>query len=613
MGKKKRLKAQRSNHSPPKATDVSGARAKASMDIGEILMWSCLALFVFLIYANTLKSPFVFDDSHTIHDNPNIRLTNRSFKEITKAGFDGPSSHRPVVKISFALNYYLHGYKVPGYHLVNMMIHLTTGIFLYLFAKMTLGALSLRSGIAYPKWIPFFTALLWLVHPIQTESVTYIVQRMNSMAAMFYVLSMFLYGKARLMRDKRKKSVLFIGCIVSGLFSLCSKENSATLPFFLFLYEWYFFQDLDRTWLRRRLLPFTGILIMVVSMAFIYLGADPIEKILADYKTYPFTLTERVLTEFRVVVYYISLLVLPHPSRLNLDYDFMISKSLFDPPTTLASLSLIVGMIVVSFSAAKKMRILSFAILWFLGNLLIESSVIGLDLVFEHRNYLPSMLVSLTAVIFIYQHIKPKWLGAGILCAVVILFSVWSYERNGVWRDDLSLWADCAKKSPKKARPQTNLGVALYQRGKISEAMTRYNEALHLDPNYIDAHNNLGIVLRRQGRLEEAMDHFSAVLRSDPDYREAHNNLANTLSSLGRLDEAIDHYQEAIRIDPHDAIAHYNLANAFGRQGKYQEARINYEAALRIRPDFPEARRNLQRTLQRLSRSIDATKTFVRQ
>ena len=612
MGKKKRLKAQRKNRSLPKRTEVVGAHPNPALDIGEILMWLCLALFVFLIYSNTLESPFVFDDPHVIQDNPYIRLTNLTYKELKSAAFDGPSSNRPVVKLSFALNYYFHEDKVLGYHLVNILIHIMTGILLYLFAKMTLSILSLRSGVTSSKWIPFFSALLWLVHPIQTQSVTYMVQRMNSMAAMFYVLSMLLYGKARLRKDSRKRWVLFSGCIISGLFALGSKENSATLPFFIFLYEWYFFQDLNSTWLKNRILPCLGILLIVVSITFIYLGADPVRKILADYKTYPFTLSEHVLTEFRVVVYYISLLILPHPSRLNLDYDFTISHSLLDPPTTMVSLLFVVGLIGLSFNTAKKRRLLSFAILWFLGNLLIESSVIGLDLIFEHRNYLPSMFVALMTVTLFYERIRPKWLGVGILYAGIILFSIWSYERNGVWRDDMTLWADCAKKSPKKARPQTNLGVAFYQRGKTNEAMTRYYEALRIDPNYIDAHNNLGIILRRQGRLEEAMDHFSAVLSQDSEYREAHNNLANTLSGLGRLDEAIDHYVEAIRIDPHDAIAHYNLANTLGRQGKYKEAKINYEAALRIRPDFPEARKNLQRTLQLLSRSKEITQTFVK-
>ncbi len=598
MGKKKRLKAQRSNRSRQKKTDTPKARSNNSRHTGEILKWSFLALIVFVIYSNTLGSPFVFDDVHIIPDNRDIRLTNLNFEEITKAAFGGPSSYRPVAKISFALNYYFHKYNVLGYHLVNVLIHITTGILLYLFVQMTLGVLSRRSGYTFHRWIPFFTALIWLVHPIQTQSVSYVVQRMNSMAAMFYILSLLLYGKARLTTNPKRKRVLFATCIISGLLSFGSKEIAATLPFFLFLYEWYFFKDLNRDWLKRHLWPIGGILLILLFVSFFYLGVNPFEKIFADYKTYPFTLTERVLTESRVVIYYISLLILPHPSRLNVDYDFSISHSLMDPPSTLLSLLLIAGLIGLAFYRAKKGLLLSFAIFWFFGNLVIESSVIGLDIIFEHRTYLPSMFVCLLAVTLIFRYIRPKGFSIGILCAVAITFSIWSYERNEVWRDDLTLWVDCAKKSPNKARPHTNLGVALWQRGKTKEAMDHYSKALRINPNYIDAHNNLGIILRRQGRLEEAATHFSAVLRIDPDYREAHNNLGNTFSGLGRFDKAIGHYNEALRIDPHDAVAHYNLGNALGNQKKFKEAQTHYEAALRIKPDFPEARRNLQRTLR---------------
>ena len=612
MGKKKRLKAQRSNRSIPKKDNVPKAPTYSSKYVGDILKWLFLALIVFLIYSNTLVSPFVFDDVQFIPDNRNIRITNLTFKDLTKAAFDGPSSYRPVAKISFALNYYFHRYNVFGYHLVNILIHITTGILLYLFVQMTLGLLSRRSGNTFYNWIPFFTAMIWLVHPIQTQSVTYVIQRMNSMAAMFYILSLLLYGKARLTNNRKKKGVLFAACIISGLLSFGSKEIAATLPFFLFLYEWYFFKDLNRDWLKRHLLPIGGILLILLFVSFFYLGGNPFEKILADYKTYPFTLTERVLTEFRVIIYYISLLILPHPSRLNVDYDFSISHSLMDPPSTLLCLLLISGLIGLAFYRAKKGLLLSFAILWFFGNLVIESSVIALDIIFEHRTYLPSMFVCLLVVTLMFRYIKPKGLSIGILCAVTIIFSLWAYERNGVWRDDMTLWADCSKKSPNKARPHTNLGVALWQRGKTKEAMDHYSKALRINPNYIDAHNNLGIILRRQGRLEDAATHFSAVLRIDPDYREAHNNLGNTLSGLGRFDNAITHYKEALRIDPHDAIAHYNLGNALGNQEKFKEARTHYEAAIRIKPDFPEARRNLQRTLQLISKSVDVSKAIVR-
>jgi len=225
----------------------------------EVLMLSSLALLVLLIYSNTLGGPFIFDDSHNIRDNPHIRLSRLTLEGITRAGLESPSSNRPVANISFALDYYFHQYNILGYHLVNILIHAATAILLYLFVKTTLSIPSLSSRYAHHGWIAFFAAFIWLAHPIQTQSVTYIVQRMNSMAAMFYVLSFLLYAKARLAGEKRKKWALFAGCILSGILSLGSKEIAATLPFFIFLYEWYLFQDLSWTWLKRHLFPMAGI------------------------------------------------------------------------------------------------------------------------------------------------------------------------------------------------------------------------------------------------------------------------------------------------------------------------------------------------------------------
>jgi hypothetical protein len=147
-----------------------------------------------------------------------------------------------------------------------------------------------------------------------------------------------------------------------------------------------------------------------------------------------------------------------------------------EPPINLLCLLLISGLIGLAFYNTKKRLILSFAILWFFGNLVIESSVIDLDILFEHRTYLPSMFVCLVAVTFIFRYLKPKGFSLGLLCAVAITFSIWTYDRNEVWRNNLTLWADCAKKSPNKARPLTNLGVALWQRGKNEEAMQHYSK-----------------------------------------------------------------------------------------------------------------------------------------
>jgi tetratricopeptide (TPR) repeat protein len=579
--------------------------------MGEVFKLSCLAILVFLIYSNTLKGPFIFDDMNNILENPHIRLTKLTLKDLTSAGLDGPSSRRPVATISFALNYYFNGYKVLGYRLVNILIHVITGVLLYFFAKSTLAVLPLSTRNKFQGWIPFFTALIWLVHPIQSQSVTYIVQRMNSMAGMFYILSLLLYTSARRGRNTRKKWVLFAGCILSGILSLGSKQIAATLPFVVFLYEWYFFQKLSWNWLRRQLLPVAAILMFITAAAYIYLGGHPLEKILMAYEAQDFTLAERVLTEFRVVIYYISLLLFPHPSRLNLDYDFPISHSLIDPLTTVLSLGIITGLITLAFCLAKKERLLSFAILWFFGNLVIESSVIGLYVIFEHRTYLPSMLVSMAAVTLSYRYMKPKWLNLVVLCAVAILFSFWTYERNDIWRDDVTLWRDCVEKSPNKARPHNNLGNALVRRGKVEEAVSHYSEALRIEPNYGNAHMNLGIALGKQGKLDQAISHFSDALRVEPDNARTHNNLGFALAIQGRVKEAVSHYAEALHAKPDYAEAHNNLGVALAKQGRIKEAMSHFSEALRIKPYFTEARNNMDRALRRMGRSTGKSKTIL--
>lgn len=410
---------------------------------------------------------------------------------------DSPLPTRPVANISFALNYYFHRYQLLGYHLANIVIHAATGVFLYLLTRLTLNLPVLRSGYESLRWVPLFTALIWLVHPLQTQSVTYIVQRMNSMAAMFYVLALLLYAKARTADDIKKMWTLFAGSILSGILALGTKEIAATLPLFILLYEWYFHQDLSLSWLKRHILPIVGVLIVLAIIALMYMGGHPLERLLDSYASRDFTLIQRVLTEFRVVVFYISLLLLPHPSRLNLDHEFLLSGSLIDPISTGLSLVTLAGLAALAIYLARRERLLSFCILWYLGNLLIESSVIWLEIIFEHRNYLPSMLVSLMAVSLIRRFIRPEWLGIGALGVIVLFFSVWTYERNNIWQSEMTLWGDCVKKSPNKARPHNNLAVVLSDRGNDDAAIAYYTEALRLNPRDSEVRRNLERLRRR--------------------------------------------------------------------------------------------------------------------
>jgi tetratricopeptide (TPR) repeat protein len=601
----------------------------------ESLFLLSLALVVILIYANTLGSPFIFDSRPNIESNPHIRISKITLNDLTAAAFKSPANQRPLSNISFALNYYLHGYNVVGFHVVNVLIHISAGFFLYLFVKSTFRTPALKSRHENYLWISFFTAAVWMVHPLQTQSVSYVVQRMNSLSAMFFILSILLYARFRLSGQQGNKWWLFSGCILAGALALASKQIAATLPIFIIAYEWYFFRDLDLTWLKKRIPLLAGCLLLSAVIALAVLGGKPLDGILEGYKDRDFTLTQRLLTQPRVIIFYISQLLWPHPSRLNMDHDFPLSNSLMDPMTTFLSIISIAALIGLAIATARKQRLLSFCILWFFGNLLIESSIIALEIVFEHRVYLPSMLLILIVVLAVYRWVKPAWLQAVLLCAMVTVGAVWSYERNAVYSDRITFWQDCVSKSPGKARPYNNLGVALADRGYHHEAIKKYRKALQIDPLYQDPVGNIGLSLAEQGKMDESITYFlkaleinpkdfktlnnlgaslivlerhteaiqklSEALRLNPYYAQAHNNLAVALQQQGRVEEAIEHFSMAVRLDPDYTRAYKNLGIILAKQGRYEEAVEQFSVALKLKPGDAKARQKLEESLKKIS------------
>ena len=606
----------------------------------QFLMLLILTLLVAAIYADTLKVPYYFDDSHNIRDNPHIRLQDLSFKNLLKAGFESPASNRPVANISFGLNYYVGGSDVFGYHLVNIIIHMTTGLLLFFLMKTTLqlsgwtggdfSALKAADGGSEPArgWrsldasvVSFWAAALWLVHPVQTQSVTYIVQRMNSMAALFFVLSLLLYVQGRISQKRRSDSlrplsippaVWFGGSLAGGLLALGSKEIAGTLPFVVFLYEWYFFQDLSRSWLKRNLIYAVLILAIFFGVFYAYLGSNPFDKILDTYATRDFTPGQRVLTEFRVVVFYLSLLFWPHPSRLNLEHDFALSYSLFDPLTTVLSLGLIAGLLVLALYLARRQRVLSFCLLWFLGNLVIESSLIGLELIFEHRLYMPSMFLILAAVMLFCRYVRHRWLQAVLLGMVIMAAALGTHARNEVWQDEVAFYRDCVQKSPHKARPVNALGGALFDRGRVEEAIDLYQESLRLDPDYASAHYNLGVALAETGDATGAIRHYREALRLNPKEAAVHTNLGIELYLLGKVDEALDQYSKALKINPDFENAHIQLGIALTGMGKMPDAIQHYTEVLRINPDSVDALNNLGNIYLNQGRIEEAMQHYAR-
>jgi tetratricopeptide (TPR) repeat protein len=601
----------------------------------KLLPIACFAVLGFLIYFNTFDAPFVFDDIKTITENSSIRIQEFTVSNIIDA-VSGLSKKRIFPELSFALNYYFGHYNPAGYHLVNIIIHIINGILLFFFLKLTFiiskpqGSFRPQSPFSHIYWISFFATLIWLVHPLQTQSVTYTVQRTNSMAATFFLLSLLLYAKGRISQFKaledspvgedkatRKKRLgnnylWFLGCVLSGILALGSKQNAATLPVMIFFYEWYFFQDLSPKWFKSSHKYIIAVAVLFGIVAFLYLGSNPLEKInkLRDFSHGEFTLAERALTQTRVVVYYLSLIFFPHPSRLNLDYDFPLSHSLFNPTTTLLSLILIIGLIALAVYLAKRERLISFCILWFFGNLVIESSIIPLAIIFEHRTYLPSMMVCLVPVLLGDRFVKINWLKIGLACVVIVVFSFWTFQRNQVWKNEFSLWSDVVKKSPNKARPNLNLGIILSKLGKTDAALTYLKKALLINPNDSVAHNNLGVVLAKKGQLKEAINHFRMALKTNNRYAEAQFNLGAALAQQGKTDEAVDRFYQALRLNPDYADPHNNLGGIFAQQGQNEKAIVHYSAALRLNPQLVQAHNNLGIALMQEGKFADAINHF---
>ncbi|HPQ28487.1 MAG TPA: tetratricopeptide repeat protein [Desulfobacteraceae bacterium] len=589
-----------------------------------------LAIFVLgiIIYSNTFKTPFVFDDADSITGNRYIRLTSLDPESLIDAGFKSPASKRPVANISFALNYYFGRYNVTGYHVVNIIIHLLNGILVYFLALTIFGQVfhsratppTLNSSLLTDNSsnsslliliCSLFSALIFTAHPIQTQSVTYIVQRMNSMAAMFYLLSLLLYIKGRMALTNTKKLILLVACLVSWIMALGTKPTAVTLPFIIFLYEWYFVRDLDYAWFRRQIPYLVGIVIFVFILGYIYFNGNPFERVISGYKYREFSLGERLLTQPRVVLFYISLILLPLPGRLNLLHSFYISHSLTDPITTLPAITIIAGIIGLGLYLARKNRLVSFCIMWFFINLFLESSFVQLELVFEHRLYLPMFGFALIVPYLLFRFMSFRRSAAfSVLICIVLFFSICTYARNNTWRDKTTLWTDVISKNPYTNRGHNGLGLALLDKKRFEEAVEHFSKALEIKPRDSMTYNNLGNALLAMGDVDSAINRYRRAIDLKPEYSEAHNNLGLALGRKGDYSSAIRHYLEALRIRKDNEIVNNNLGVVLAETGFMNEAVERYETALRINPNYAEAHNNLGTLLARAGQIERAVKHF---
>lgn len=485
-----------------------------------------------------------------------------------------------------------------------------------------------KDGISRHKGIlSFFVGLIFLAHPVQTEAVVYIFQRVTLLAGFFYLLSLSLYVKARL--DLEENGRINAPCYAAGfaaaMIAMFSKENAGTIPFMILLYELCFFrQDKRLRW--KHILPFF-ILLPVVPLAVSLSKSIVSQDVVRFFENSMQTSMHYLLTQFRVLVTYIRLLVVP--VNQNLFYDYPVSKSLFELPV-LAGIAFLGSILALAVRWYSRHRIISFGVFWFFLTLLPESSVIPLEhVIFEHRLYLPMAGFGLFLTGIIYHVLKGKGITAMVLALIVITssFAILTYRRNRIWTDEFTIWDDVIQKSSRrpqgKAVPFHSRGDAYMDIGDIKRALEDYNKAIEIDPGYAEAYNNRGNLYKQIGDLERAIADYNKVIAIDPRPADTYNNRGNVYMDLGDVqkaladynkaidlnssltgvyanrarahkmlgnnEQALADYNKAIELNPHRASVYNNRGNIYMLQGRFQQALADFDTAIKIDPHYAYA------------------------
>ena len=615
-----------------------------------------IAAITLMIYSNIYSVPFVFDGTVQIENKEKIRDLENYIS------LKGLKTHRPIVEFSFALNYQFGKLNPVGYHLVNILIHLTNGVLVYFLALNVFSRLSLFQGeqseppvasqahrkrkkrIRKPtpsiqksnamafssSKIPsmsLWVALIFVAHPIQTQAITYIVQRYASMSAIFYLASVLLYIHARnlqltmeglggnrtwgddsLKRDADKKRAAafsfkipfyFAAAVLSGVFAFLSKENAVTLPGIILLVEYFLFDRSRQGW-KKKLIWIVPLGALLTFLALYFLSSTrglKFENLLEDVsiltrETGTVDRWSYFCTQFNVLVEYIRLLFFPLGQ--NVDHMVPLKSGFFDGLTPLAFV-FVMSIIFVGIWNIRKRPAISFGIFWFFITLSIESSIFPIsDTMFEHRLYLPVFGFAVSVVYVVFQLFSNKMVRANLLlAAAIVALGVGTYLRNKVWQNPLSLWKDSAHKNPENHRAHNNFGAELNDVGDFDLAIREYSKALEIKPDFADANNNLGSALIRQGQIEEAIQCLSKALQKEPRKIVALNNMGVALAQQGDLEGAILHFKRALRIKPLYAEAHNGLGNALAQKGHVEEAMLEWAKAAEINPTYAQPHYNM--------------------
>lgn len=616
------------------AAPAGSIRPLPAWALGSILHLVLIVVTGTLVYSNTFGVPFTFDDNHSIIDNPVIKDLSTF---LSGAGY-AYNPRRFVGILTIALNYHVGGLSVTGYHLVNLAIHLGNALLVYALVRLTFRAPFFKpttgEPTAAPRLVSLFAALLFVAHPVQTQAVTYVIQRLASLATLFYLAAVICYAKARIVMveggssDDSGRAVRgagwFLLCLLAIICAMRTKEIAATLPLTIVLYEFSFFGAHRGKRLLLLLLPV--LLTLLVVPIGILVAGKPAAELLSDVssltrETQNISRGGYLLTQFCVIATYLRLLFLPIAQ--NLDYDYPVYHSLF-APRVLSSFLLLSGLIALALVLYRKSadggacgvgadrqpvgtsaqtrqayRLIAFGIVWFFLTLSVESSIIPIkDVIFEHRVYLPSFgaFIAFAAAASLLARRVPRQAAFAAGACIVLALGVATFARNEIWGDQLVLWRDVLEKSPGKARPYNNVGLLLKERGDVDGALRCFQRAVELQPDF-DAYDNLGVTLYLRGLTGEALKSLEHARELNPNSPHVYINVGKIYLDSGDLPRAIVEFEKALALAPDAPVALNNIASAHLKLRQYDKAIAYLREGEHVNPDDLTVRYNLAAAL----------------
>jgi tetratricopeptide (TPR) repeat protein len=552
-------------------------------------LWAAAALIIVALcaaYANSFHGPFIFDDTPSIVENQSIRHLG-SLQVLAAPPDAVTTTGRPVVNLSLAVNYAVGGLAVEGYHIANLAIHILAALVLFVLVRRTLllPALSARFG-ADATGLALSVALLWAVHPLQTESVTYIVQRAEAIVGLFYLLTLYCFLRGA---TAARGSAWYAAAVGACALGMASKEVMVSAPFLAVLFDRTFIagslkESLRRRWRLWLALASTWLLLALLHHMSRNRGGS------AGFGL-GITAWAYARTQFGCIVHYLRLAFWPNP--LVLDYGYPIARTPAEiVPYAVAVLAL-AAVTVAGVASRAKWGVLG---AWVLAILAPSSSIVPLpgQTEAEHRMYLPLAAVVALVVLLAYRAsvrlgLQSRRVMLVVVLALAAVLGRGTYLRNRDYQSELSIWNHTVQNCPLNDRAYLSRGSAYWASGRLDAALSDYDRCIALNPRYAKAYIGRGNVLGEMGRYDEALKDYERALRLKPDLADAHNGRGSVLAYQGRFDEAIGEFNRAIALEPDFAQAHYNRATAFDAKGDLETAIASYDRTIQLRPDHAKA------------------------